>query len=359
MKNKITTIILLMIVISSIGIVQGATITTEIKDHLVTISVSSDDEKWGAYISSDIDHDNGQSGDSEQYLYFVERVVGVGNVEFKRMYPAGNYLVSLYVDGDLVDFSEFSFVPDPILTPTPTPTPEPTPSPTPTPEPTPAPTEAPHSHSSGGGNTEQIDFSSFGTYSDDATLSFNSSPARAMVYINKQKLGETPILRDVAAGRYRIEMKLAGYEVYQQDINPDEGEVKKINVKLEPLVIESEPINVTLPVVPQIIVNDTSNDTVATTTATTNDSIPVLFYVMSLVAMIVAVVGLGIVRKKSKQSKANQVIENIDTSVPGKIKEIFRIEGKVDNETLAKKIDVDIRTIQRGIKILKEEGYNI
>jgi len=361
MKNKIITTVLLMMMISSIGIANAATITTEIKDHLVTISVSSvDNEKWGAYISSDIDHNNGQSGDSEQYLYFVERVVGTGNVEFKRMYPSGNYLVSLYVSGDLVDFSEFAFVPDPILTPTPTPTP--TPEPTPTPTPVPTPTATPDNGrksggSSGGDSTGSIDFSSFGSYSSDATLSFNSSPAGAMVYINKQKLSETPVIRDVVAGRYRIEMRLAGYKIFQQDINPEAGEVEEINVVLEPLVIVPEPQIVTMSAIPVTVINDTHNDTVATTTPTQNDTNTTLFYVVSLVVIIVAILGFAYMNLKHGHDTCRDMSDSdgdIDTLT--KMKGLLKSNPEYRNEEMAEKIGVTVRTIERNRKKINEEN---
>ncbi len=83
----ITAIMLIIVVLS--GIVQGATVSSEVKDGLVKISVSvsaDDEQQWAVYIDAKTDHREGQGGRDEAYPYFVERVVGTGNNEFTRMY---------------------------------------------------------------------------------------------------------------------------------------------------------------------------------------------------------------------------------------------------------------------------------
>ena len=352
----ITAIVMIIVVLS--GIAQGATVSTEVKDGLVKISVSvssTDEQQWGVYIDARKDHGEGQGGRDEAYPYFVERIQGTGNNEFTRMYSVDDYLVTLASHGiGTVDFSVFSVLPVSTQTPTPTPTPTPSPTPTPTPipTPTPEPTAVPASVSAPVVvHAAPAPEANFGSYQDDGTLNFDSTPQGAMVYINRQKLGTTPRSWDMTPGKYRIELRLEGYHNFTKDVEVLEDKTLDINVTMEPIKPAKTPDIVTS--VPTI--SPVKIDNVTVTTPTEKATIPTLFYVASLVVMIGAVIGLWYISKKNKSDTvADMSDDKDDIDTVTKVRQLLKSNSEYTNQELADKIEVDIRTIQRAKLKMKE-----
>ena len=69
-----------------------------------------------------------------------------------------------------------------------------------------------------------------------ATLSFKGSPDYAVVFLDGDEVGETPIVdHQVTAGRYQIKINCEGFMEYEQSISVSPGEVKEISYSLTAL----------------------------------------------------------------------------------------------------------------------------
>lgn len=83
-----------------------------------------------------------------------------------------------------------------------------------------------------------------------ASLSINSDPAGASVYINGKSEGKTPLSRDsLTIARYSLMLKLAGYQDWHDAgymVNPGQNEV---NIKMEPVTV-AEKASLTLNSIP-------------------------------------------------------------------------------------------------------------
>lgn len=78
------------------------------------------------------------------------------------------------------------------------------------------------------------------------TLSLQSSPTGADVFLNGQNRGKTPLNRlRLDSGQYELEMRLSMYHVHKEQMLIKEGEEKNLNLNMQPafgeLVINSSP----------------------------------------------------------------------------------------------------------------------
>ena len=111
---------------------------------------------------------------------------------------------------------------------------------------------------------------------------------------------------------------------------------------------------------PQPQVTDTRNDTVvATATATQNDGNPTLFYVATLIAMIVAVIVLRYIPRKNNGDTV--AISNELVATPDDVPTRTRIhdliqKGMSSTDEISKIVGKDRRTVQFHIKNLRESG---
>ncbi len=83
------------------------------------------------------------------------------------------------------------------------------------------------------------------------TLSINSEPAGALVYLNGMAEGKTPFLRDsLPLARYSVALKLEGYKNWENaGLQLDSGK-NELNVRLEPVITPQAKASLTLNSVP-------------------------------------------------------------------------------------------------------------
>ncbi len=257
-------------------------------------------------------------------------------------------------------------VPTPQPTPTPTPTPAQTTEPSPrlkeameqkketsnidlsTPEPTPTPTPAPPPVLWG-------------------TINFSSEPQNATVYADGHKIGYTPLVKDFSPGYVNIRIEKDGYINFTKRQKVEDQDYVNLNVNLSR--IEPEEIINTSSNSSQdqlsfssasIPPSDKGNDTVADTTTTANDSNTTWVYVAVAMSSLVAVGAFIALKGKQEKSMSGYVATQDDTqndkSNEKKIAERLEEDPEITNKEIADDIGVDVRTVQRIIKKLKEEG---
>jgi len=78
------------------------------------------------------------------------------------------------------------------------------------------------------------------------TLSIKSEPAKARIYLGGKNVGTTPkTITDLKPGKYKIEVKMEGYEVWSENVQLDIGKQKVLSATLQIMTgsisIESEP----------------------------------------------------------------------------------------------------------------------
>ncbi|MGC8904047.1 PEGA domain-containing protein [Thermus sp.] len=67
-----------------------------------------------------------------------------------------------------------------------------------------------------------------------ATLSVDSNPQGAEVYLDGRLQGRTPLSLSVNPGRHEVELRLSGYQPYRVTVNPKPGEQVRISAQLSP-----------------------------------------------------------------------------------------------------------------------------
>jgi len=286
--------------------------------------------------------------------------------------PPGEYDVCGYeLNNHNTEVCDIIIVPAiPTPTPSPTPTPTPTPTPEPTPEPTPVPTPVPtpepgtgHRSSDGGGSSgvTGVEFSG-GSSMDGIHLFFKTTPQNAKVFINKQYLGLTDTFRKgLPPGRYQIDILKEGCINFTKNINLDNGESETIDILLEcelkknETVVSMAGLPPAEPPQPKI----TEVQTVATPTTTQIAPNTTWFYVATLVGLIVAAIGLKYLPRKSMSdnSASMSYSENdyvVEKSTSEKVLE--KVKSGLSNDQIAQDLKVTIRSVERHLKSLREQG---
>lgn len=73
-----------------------------------------------------------------------------------------------------------------------------------------------------------------------AEVSIASSPAGADIFVDAQLLGQTPLTAEILEGRHKLRIKLAGYKLWQNDINVNANEamdLSEISLELADAVV--------------------------------------------------------------------------------------------------------------------------
>lgn len=198
---------------------------------------------------------------------------------------------------------------------------------------------------------DQSDFDMGGSSSNGITINFDSNPQGANVYINNQFFGLTPTNRKLSSVRYQVDIRKLGCLNFTQKVYSRNGETVNISVVLECEVV-SNPVIIPAEISKQ---NDTVNDNVTDTTSTPKNTIPTLFYVMSVVVIIVAAVVFWYRSKNNKTDAVATLSDNDgDNDTSQKIAGLLK-SGSYSNQEMADKIGVSVRTIERNVSALRKE----
>ncbi|MBC7194849.1 MAG: PEGA domain-containing protein, partial [Caldisericia bacterium] len=68
------------------------------------------------------------------------------------------------------------------------------------------------------------------------TLTVDSYPKEAEVYLNEEYFGVTPLSKSLNIGKYKIEVKKGGYKIYSKEIEIKRGKETIVIANLERMV---------------------------------------------------------------------------------------------------------------------------
>lgn len=233
------------------------------------------------------------------------------------------------------------------------------PSPTDTPAPTPAPTITPSKGIRKAMAEKGIDYDLQMSGPEEVlwgNFCFNVTPNDSEVRIKGIVHTQLCPSRDFKPGSYMINISKEGYQNFSQVFILVDEELKNINVSLEqipPAIIEDTKQN-------ESVIEQTQNNTAENVEKTRNDSNSTPIWLPVGLIIIAAVLGIALwyklPRKGSAEGLPGMPDEEDDKSTADKIIGLVRNHPGISNEEMATMIQVHIRTIERNVKRLKEEG---